>query len=191
MDKLQQVFEQYNKQYPASARLDRYEQDAQRMLDDGNEQADLLEWMLVHIKEARAALNKGDIDHFAQAFERVIQHRIKAGIPDYEAAVKREFPQKGGRGKRGRWGPLKSTLQLIVDEIGSSKLDDVLNAIEDEYALEDIFYPREGDPKPPAIIKEINREKNTAKYEVTKSGEVKTVLIGNINNHLTDIRKNM
>ena len=71
------------------------------MLDDGNDQVDLLEWMLVHIKEARGALVKGDIDHFAQAFERVIQHRIKAGIPGFEEALKSKGQSEAGRKKRG------------------------------------------------------------------------------------------
>ena len=102
------------------------------MLDDGNDQTDLLEWMLVHIKEARAALDKGDIDRFAQAFERVIQHRIKAGIPSFEEALKSKGQSTAGKGKEGYIGPMKITIGMIVDAIGSAKLSDVLDAIEDE-----------------------------------------------------------
>ena len=113
---------------------------------------------------------------------------VRGSLPDFiEFVGSKEQGIRGG-GKRGTWGPIKQTLQLIVDHIGSTRLEDVLNAIEEEYELEDVFYPRYGE-KPPAIITFVDRENERIRYEETANGKSKSITFSSLNNHLTAFRK--
>ncbi len=89
-DDIRQVFGEYMRNYPAKVRLQHYVHDAEQQ-QRTETRVDELQWiseLLIYAGEARRAIDSQDMDHFAQAFERVIWRALALKISDFETAIK-------------------------------------------------------------------------------------------------------
>jgi ClpP class serine protease len=117
---------QYRENYPATARLEHYRREAQKYRE-GNEVVDVLVEVTVdeketkhtnltrhpvreleiRIGEAQQALDKGDIDHFAQAFEQVIRHTVELNLPEHDKVMERANQSKRANVRAESYATLK------------------------------------------------------------------------------------
>jgi hypothetical protein len=90
-----------------------------------------------NVQMALQAITDGDIDHFAQAFERVIRRTVELKLPEIETDIKSKQAAKGGKGKGASYEPLRLLAIKLYEEnkpwystshaAKSSKLRDPIN----------------------------------------------------------------
>ncbi len=103
-EKIKAVLQQYQDGYSAKARLTRYKQYAENQIETLKELSTLPErlqgkWeallsIIAYAKDALQAVEKNDIDLFAQLFERILREHIRAQLPDLESKQKRVIASK-------------------------------------------------------------------------------------------------
>jgi hypothetical protein len=116
-DDIRQVFDRYMREYPAKVRLQHYVHQAEIRQETETKvfELQLIKELLAEAGQARQAIDSQDLDHFAQAFERVMRRAFVLKIIDFEAAIKKEQgdyvkeleaelkkrpnPSKGGTGR--------------------------------------------------------------------------------------------
>lgn len=86
--KLLQSLERYKESYPYAARLEHYKSAARKYLKvnkvaKGSSDKHPCELVLMHADEAIGAAQRGDFDHFAHNFERVIRESINSNLPAF------------------------------------------------------------------------------------------------------------
>lgn len=130
-DDIRHVFTKYNKSYPAKDRVSFYVDKAKEKLIELNHPIDRfklsendwdslpseiqeLYWLQTYAKSAIKSLDAGDVDQFAQSFERVVTARIISGLPKYEKFVTRSEQSRKGKKKIGREGALKIRMRDLV-----------------------------------------------------------------------------
>lgn len=126
-DDIRRSFEQYQKRYPAEARLRYYREAAAARLQvvQDADATVTLRSILARADEALEALKAADIDHFAQAFERVLRYTVQANIPSLEAAIRRRIASEGGKTSKRPPGPLRAVLEALTTQIGNDDLKSV------------------------------------------------------------------
>jgi hypothetical protein len=131
-EKLRVFFKRYMELYPAKARVNRYKDATlfRYKIESDPKTRENIRVLLTSAKLSLQAIEKGDIDHFAQEFERVIRDSVNLPVqlPDVEkvqSQVAKNMGHDGGiKSKRPRedfW----ILLELIVKTIGSNDQKDV------------------------------------------------------------------
>ncbi len=129
--KLFKAFEQYQRNYPYPARIEHYAREARKYLKLNKSTIDPnslhpCQLVLIHSKEAMLAAQRGDFDHFAQAFERVERESVNLQLPKFEAALTTARSSKAGKSSKRRPGPLRTVLQEICKELDTLDSDSIL-----------------------------------------------------------------
>lgn len=99
-EELREFFRRYQQTYPAPASLNHYLKAAQaRKTSATDNEAEIIRILEQNIEEAKLGIEKGDIDLFAQAFERVIRRAVELNLPEMEATARSDYAAKGGDAK--------------------------------------------------------------------------------------------
>jgi len=171
--------------------LDACDAEDRNMTDEETKHFDTLLFRVDHLEEFETYKKySGFSDELIwDELERRKRARLHFNNAYQRKRVNEIWEQQSAKGekKRGHKGPVNMTVGMIVAAIGSAKLSDVLDALEDEDdCLEAVFYS--GSNPSPLIFIGIDRVKEKLRYEIRKTGEKKEISFGTLNNHLTDFR---
>ena len=205
-EEVKAMFRQYMQSYPAVERVRRYERGAKvRMqelqlpdwielpVDDRNRatttltsEAVALYDMLMYSQHCYEAVNKQDIDAFAQAFERLVNARIHVALMNLE----RHEQSRKGKKKKGTEGLLKQTVRHIMDGTGVDNIDSFLVLIKAQD--HDIFYSV-NNPLPIRFENDWLAQKvwdsNQVAYTIVKTRKEKKVGFKRVDNIIREIKK--
>lgn len=113
--KIRHDLERFIRGYPLTARMQHYKNGAIKRLESEQDPRvrDLAGRVIKHADRALQAAENGDLDHFAQEFERVIRHSIILQLPEFEEAIKTKLYKNAGEGKKGHYGPVKKIIKWL------------------------------------------------------------------------------
>ena len=124
---IREAFKRYQQEYPATARLDYYLKAAQaRKAMATDEESNTIRDLERNVEIALQALSDGDIDHFAQQFERVIRRTVELNLPEHDKVMERVKQASAGEGNKGKTKDFAKMLKRICEQIGSTETPDVL-----------------------------------------------------------------
>lgn len=108
IEEQQGVLKRYEQEYPAAARLNRYFDLAQALKTTATEsEAGVIKLLETYIQLSKQALDKNDIDHFAQSFENVIRYAVELNLPAHDKRVESKNQKERSNARLLKYARLK------------------------------------------------------------------------------------